>query len=113
MSNYKKKKKTAKLFRLNGSLYRIGYANQVNNIPLDWALGAFIFQTTSDLQIGQLYPPTKSILGADSSVLGGLVLVIFFLFAAYYVSKWRKPNVKTIYDLEKGKYIVTRVGRHS
>lgn len=91
---------------------RIGYANQVNDIPLDWALGAFISQIMSDQDVGQLYP-TRSILNFDFSMIGGLVLVIFFLFAAYYVSKWRNPNVKTIYDLEKGKYIVTRIGRHS
>ncbi|KAK9074594.1 hypothetical protein SSX86_007192 [Deinandra increscens subsp. villosa] len=91
---------------------RIEYANQVDNIPLDWAFGAFIFQIARDLDIKQLYPP-KSILDADSSTLGGLVFVIFLLFAVYYVSKWRKPNVKTIYDLEKGKYIFTRVARHS
>lgn len=91
---------------------RIGYASQVNDIPLDWALGAFIFQTMSDLDVGKLYP-TKSILTMDSSMLSGLVFVIFLVFVVYYVSKWRKPNVKTIYDLEKGKYIVTRVGRHS
>lgn len=91
---------------------RIGYANQVNDIPLDWALGAFIFQIMNELDIGQLYQ-TKSILTMDSSMLSGLVFVIFLLFSAYYVSKWRKPNLKTIYDLEKGKYIVTRIGRHS
>ncbi|KAM3304234.1 putative apyrase 6 [Capsicum chacoense] len=28
---------------------RIGYANQVENIPLDWALGAFILQSTAEL----------------------------------------------------------------
>ncbi|KAL8230037.1 hypothetical protein R6Q57_014937 [Mikania cordata] len=91
---------------------RIGYANQVNKIPLDWAFGAFISQITHDLNIKQLYP-TKSTLNADSSTLGGLVFVIFLLFAVYYVSAWRKPSVKTIYDLEKGKYIFTRVSRHS
>ncbi|KAJ0868251.1 putative apyrase [Helianthus annuus] len=91
---------------------RIGYANQVNNIPLDWALGAFIFQIMSELDVGQLHPP-KSIITVDYSILSGLIFVVVLLFAAYYVSKWRKPNVKTIFDLEKGKYIVTRVGRHS
>ncbi|KAI3744506.1 hypothetical protein L1987_57589 [Smallanthus sonchifolius] len=91
---------------------RIGYANQVNNIPLDWALGAFIFQTMRELDAGQLHPP-KSIITMDSSMLSGLIFVIVLLFAAYYVSKWRKPSVKTIFDLEKGKYIVTRVGRQS
>nr|XP_043623415.1 probable apyrase 6 [Erigeron canadensis] len=91
---------------------RIGYASHVNDIPLDWALGAFIFQIMRELDVGQLYP-TKSALTIDSSMLSGLVFVIFLVFTVYYVSKWRKPNVKTIYDLEKGKYIVTRIGRHS
>ncbi|KAI7751196.1 hypothetical protein M8C21_027808 [Ambrosia artemisiifolia] len=92
---------------------RIGYANQVNNIPLDWALGAFIFQIMSELDVEQLQPPKLSIITMDYSVLSGLIIVIILLFAAYYVSKWRKPNVKTIFDLEKGKYIVTRIGRQS
>ncbi|KAK9050998.1 hypothetical protein SSX86_027623 [Deinandra increscens subsp. villosa] len=91
---------------------RIMYANQVNNIPLDWALGAFIFQITSELDPGRLHP-TKSIFTMDFSMLSGLIFVILLLFFVYYVSKWRKPSVKTIYDLEKGKYIVTRVGRQS
>lgn len=91
---------------------RIGFANQVNNIPLDWALGAFIFQVMSELDAGELHP-AKSLITIDSSMLSGLIFVILLLFAAYYVSKWRKPNVKTIFDLEKGKYIVTRVGRQS
>ncbi|XP_024988640.1 probable apyrase 6 isoform X2 [Cynara cardunculus var. scolymus] len=90
---------------------RIRYANQVSDIPLDWALGAFISQIMSELDVGQLYP-VKSILGVDSWTLA---FVIFLLIgAAYFGSKWRNPpNVKTIYDLEKGKYIVTRIGRHS
>ncbi|KAI3720232.1 hypothetical protein L6452_21145 [Arctium lappa] len=90
---------------------RIRYANQVSDIPLDWALGAFISQIMSELDVGQLYP-VKSILGVDSWTLA---FVIFLLMgAAYLGSKWRNPpNVKTIYDLEKGKYIVTRIGRHS
>lgn len=91
---------------------RIGYASQVNDIPLDWALGAFIFQTMTDLDLGKLYP-TKSILGVDFTTLCGLIFVVLLLIGACFVSKWRKPHVKTIYDLEKGKYIVTRVvGRH-
>ncbi|KAI3731552.1 hypothetical protein L1987_62741 [Smallanthus sonchifolius] len=48
---------------------RIRCANQVNNVPLDWALGTFIFQITSDLNIEQLYP-ANSTLTADS-ILGG------------------------------------------
>ncbi|CAH1417117.1 unnamed protein product [Lactuca virosa] len=97
---------------------RIGYGSEVNDIPLDWALGAFIFQIMKDLDLGKLHPTTKSkfitLGGVDTTTLGGLIFVIFLIFGAYFVSKWRKPHLKTIYDLEKGKYIVTRViGRHS
>lgn len=71
-----------------------------------------------DLDLGKLHPTTKSksitLGGVDFTTLGGLIFVIFLIFGAYFVSKWRKPHLKTIYDLEKGKYIVTRViGRHS
>ncbi|KAL2510151.1 putative apyrase 6 [Forsythia ovata] len=30
---------------------RVGYANQVQNIPLDWALGAFILQSAAELDL--------------------------------------------------------------
>ncbi|TQD78247.1 hypothetical protein C1H46_036192 [Malus baccata] len=70
---------------------RIGFANQVGSIPLDWALGAFILQSTSDLDVGH------------SDWLTTIIV--------WSVSKWRKPQLKTIYDLEKGRYIVTRVSK--
>ncbi|XP_060215330.1 probable apyrase 6 isoform X1 [Lycium barbarum] len=92
---------------------RIGYANQVENIPLDWALGAFILQSTAELD--------KEHSGWFANMFSedSLILLLFFaffilvMFTAWYVSKWRKPQLKTIYDLEKGKYIVTRIGRCS
>lgn len=92
---------------------RIGYTNQVENIPLDWALGAFILQSTAESE--------KEHSGWFSNIFSedSLILLLFFaffilvMFTAWYVSKWRKPQLKTVYDLEKGKYIVTRVGRCS
>ncbi|XP_009616750.1 putative apyrase 6 [Nicotiana tabacum] len=92
---------------------RIGYANQVENIPLDWALGAFILQSTaeSDKEHSGWF---ANMFSEDSLIL--LLFFAFFIlvmFTAWYVSKWRKPQLKTVYDLEKGKYIVTRVGRCS
>lgn len=92
---------------------RIGYANKVNDIPLDWALGAFILQSFSDMGVDH-FDPMRSIFGNESlTFLGLLAFVAVLLFVVYFVSKWKKPHVKTIYDLEKGKYIVTRVGRFS
>lgn len=92
---------------------RIGYANKVNDIPLDWALGAFILQSFNEMGVDHL-GLMGGIFGNESlTYLGLLALVVVLLFVVYFVSKWRKPQVKTIYDLEKGKYIVTRVSGFS
>ena len=32
-------------------------------------------------------------------------------FTACSILKWRRPHLKTIYDMEKGRYIITRVSR--
>lgn len=90
---------------------RIGYANRVGNIPLDWALGAFILQSTAALDMQ--HPDWISIfIGDESPTLISLIAIaILLMFIAWSISKWRKPQLKTIYDLEKGRYIVTRVGR--
>ncbi|XP_021722887.1 probable apyrase 6 [Chenopodium quinoa] len=87
----------------------IGYTNQVENVPLDWALGAFILQTTAInganygwvSLISDNFPNSFLIMGAT----------ILLTFAACYVFQWRKPYFKTIYDLEKGRYIITRINR--
>lgn len=91
---------------------RITVANQVGNIPLDWALGAFILQSTADLAMEQ--PDWFStVIGDDSPTLFSLIAIfIILMFTAWSISKWRKPQLKTIYDLEKGRYIVTRVNRY-
>ncbi|CAN4081275.1 unnamed protein product [Withania somnifera] len=92
---------------------RIGYANEVGSIPLDWALGAFILQSTAELD-REHSGWFANIFSEDSLVL--LLFFAFFIlvmFTAWFVSKWRKPQLKTVYDLEKGKYIVTRIGRCS
>ncbi|KAL9226218.1 hypothetical protein vseg_002054 [Gypsophila vaccaria] len=87
----------------------IGCTNQVKNIPLDWALGAFILQTTGTA-ITENHSWMPLIYGEDSLKLYLLVIVaIMLFFAACYILRWRKPYFKTIYDLEKGRYIVTRI----
>lgn len=90
---------------------RIGYTNQVENTPLDWALGALILQTTG-VTDGENRGWIASIVKDD---FPNLVLLLgaatLLTFAGWYVSQWDKPYFKTIYDLEKGRYIVTRVSR--
>eukprot|EP00257_Ricinus_communis_P018158 XP_015576788.1 probable apyrase 6 [Ricinus communis] len=90
---------------------RIGYANEVGNMPLDWALGAFILQSTAELDM-QHPDWIATIINDDSPTLISLIAIaILLMFVAWSISKWRKPQLKTVYDLEKGRYIVTRVGR--
>lgn len=92
-------------------LARIKVANQVGSIPLDWALGAFILQTTADGDI-QNHDWKAAIFSDESPTLLSLIgIFIILLFTAWSISRWRKPQLKTIYDLEKGRYITTRVAR--
>ncbi|XP_051187920.1 probable apyrase 6 isoform X1 [Lolium perenne] len=89
----------------------IDVTNQIRGVPVDWALGAFIVQKTpnrteySDLSVSYL----------DNYDFSGLVPLIFIttvvVFTACSILKWRRPHLKTIYDMEKGRYIITRVSR--
>ncbi|KAI3931247.1 hypothetical protein MKX01_040164 [Papaver californicum] len=86
---------------------RVEYAQQVGDIPIDWALGAFILQNFSGR-----HDWVGTIIGNDTSAwFSFFVVSIILIFTAWSVTKWRKPQLKTIYDLEKGRYIVTRVVR--
>lgn len=83
----------------------------MENIPLDWALGAFILQSTAVLD--ELHPSWISTIISDDSptLLSLIALSIMLMVIAWSISKWRKPQLKTIYDLEKGRYIISRVNR--
>lgn len=83
----------------------------MENIPLDWALGAFILQSTAGLD--ELHPSWISTIISDDSptLLSLIALSIMLMVIAWSISKWRKPQLKTIYDLEKGRYIISRVNR--
>lgn len=90
---------------------RIGYVNHVGNLPLDWALGTFILQSTTALDLQHTNWITTIIIDDSPTLISLIAISIFLMFIAWSISKWRKPQLKTIYDLEKGRYIVTRVGR--
>lgn len=90
---------------------RIRVANQVGSIPLDWALGAFILQSTSDLDVGHSDWISTVISDGSPTLLSLIFIFAILMFTVWSLSKWRKPQLKTIYDLEKGRYIVTRVSR--
>ncbi|KAG9158579.1 hypothetical protein Leryth_025823 [Lithospermum erythrorhizon] len=52
---------TSKRFEFGESSNKIGYANQVQDIPLDWALGAFIMQSAAEIEFEH-----SRLLGVDS-----------------------------------------------
>lgn len=88
------------------AMSRLWFSNQVNNIQLDWALGAFIMKTkehmswTASISHGKFFTP-----------LGIIVLSSLLSFAIWLILRLRKPQLKTVYDLEKGHYIVTKINR--
>lgn len=90
---------------------RIGFANNTESVPFDWTLGALIFQSMLEpleSEINNL----DEIVGDESVTYFSLFAVLLIaLLAAFFVLQLRKPQLKTIYDLEKGRYIVTRVPR--
>ncbi|KAJ0988552.1 hypothetical protein J5N97_006908 [Dioscorea zingiberensis] len=89
---------------------RISFVNQVDNVPIDWALGAFIMQGASTPTT-----PHSWIAAINRENLLALVFLLIvsalMVFTTWAVSKWKKPQLKTVYDLEKGRYIVTRIHR--
>ncbi|KAJ6899893.1 hypothetical protein NC652_026136 [Populus alba x Populus x berolinensis] len=91
---------------------RIGFANQVGNIPLDWASGAFILHTNAALDMEEHSDWIVTIISDDSRTLLSLTgIAIILIFVAWPISKWGKHQFKTFYDLERGWYIVTRGGK--
>lgn len=96
----------------NDCSHRVKSANSTGNIiPLDWTLGAYIVQT----MVEPVYAEQDNfgeIIGNDSVTYFSLFAVLLILVLAItLILQWRKPQFKTIYDLEKGRYIVTRIPR--
>ncbi|RWR75865.1 Nucleoside phosphatase GDA1/CD39 [Cinnamomum micranthum f. kanehirae] len=89
---------------------RVGFANQMGSAPLDWTLGAFIKQVAEDPEKGP--DNVAHIIGDDTvTYLSLFAILCLVILAALIMSNFRKPQFKTVYDLEKGCYIVTRVPR--
>ncbi|KAE8683062.1 hypothetical protein F3Y22_tig00111220pilonHSYRG00166 [Hibiscus syriacus] len=76
---------------------RISLANQVNDIPLDWALGAFILQSTTNSAV-QHTDWMAHIIDIDSKLLSIIGFSTILMFTAWSISKWRKPHLKTPYQ---------------
>lgn len=81
---------------------RVMFTNQVGKISIDWALGALIVKIKEDgtSTSVDMFEDYKTIFSfVFISLVIGLGVLIFYW--------WRRPNFKTIYDLEKGRYITT------
>ncbi|KAH6798496.1 GDA1/CD39 nucleoside phosphatase family protein [Perilla frutescens var. frutescens] len=92
---------------------RIEYASQVDSIPLDWALGAFILQSAAELDVKNSDWLTP-VIGGESSPLPflfGIFLVVVLI--SWFVLRWGKPQLKTIYDLEKDSRLLAKKLMHS
>ncbi|KAG0611610.1 hypothetical protein M758_7G152800 [Ceratodon purpureus] len=83
---------------------RVKFTNKVHNVPLDWALGALIVKLSEDEE--QIPHPWLFSAGYVK-VLSLLVLMSVGLVVIWFIARWRRPQVTTIYDLEKGRYITT------
>jgi hypothetical protein len=92
-------------FYLQFSLSRIEYSNQVGDTQVEWALGAFITNTRSTI-LGPSGAPARRV---HSHIPLLVVLGGFFACGVFLVLRWKKPKTKIIYDLEKGRYIITRI----
>ncbi|XP_044482890.1 probable apyrase 6 isoform X2 [Mangifera indica] len=90
---------------------RIGFINHTEKNPIDWTLGAFIFESKLK-SLEQEREKLDQFVGNESvTYLSLFAFLLIVLLTAIFVVQWRKPQLKTIYDLEKGHYIVTRVPR--
>ncbi|KAG6547500.1 hypothetical protein Mapa_010948 [Marchantia paleacea] len=89
---------------------RVRFTNRVGEVPLDWALGALIVHIEND-NFGEV--PPVWLFGDESfrifSILGCVVLLGFVV---WMIMRFRRPHLKTIYDLEKGRYITTAARSH-
>lgn len=94
---------------------RIGLANnQAGSVPLDWTLGAFILQAMVEpvVEVERNDEHFGEIVGNEAvTYLSVCAVLLFAVLGVFLLLKLQKPQLKTIYDLEKGHYIVTRIPR--
>jgi apyrase len=86
-------------------MHRVRFTNKVHNVPLDWALGALIVKLSEEEE--EQIPRPWLFSAGYVKVLSLLVLMSVGLVVIWFVARWRRPQVTTIYDLEKGRYITT------
>ncbi|KAF5744950.1 apyrase 6 [Tripterygium wilfordii] len=90
---------------------RVGFANNNGSIPFDWTVGAFILSMLEPLELEPANMDQQMVGNASVTYFSVFAILLIGLLAAFFLLQLRKPQLKTIYDLEKGRYIVTRVPR--
>lgn len=84
---------------------RVTITNRVNKVLVKWTAGFFI--TRFDEEKVRSAPPGV-IFGeffGNAALFVGLLAIAGLLL--WFVIRWRRPQLKTIYDLEKGRYFTT------
>lgn len=77
----------------------------MHNVPLDWALGALIVKLGNEGE-GEILRSWELSAGYIR-ILSPLMLLSIGALAIWFIVRWQRPQLTTIYDLEKGRYITT------
>lgn len=84
---------------------KVMFTDAVNSVPVQFGLGFF---TSKLLEENFVF---SSPVVKNGELFGNLVLFLGLLafcgVLLWFVARWRRPQLKTIYDLEKGRYITT------
>ncbi|KAL2653869.1 hypothetical protein R1flu_021997 [Riccia fluitans] len=89
---------------------RLRFTNRVGEVPLDWALGALIVHMEND-NFGEI-PPVWYFGDKAFIIFAVLGCMVILGFVVWMIMRIRRPQVKTIYDLEKGRYFTTAARNH-
>lgn len=96
-------------FGISMTAKRIGLGTPGENISPAWIYGAFILQLMQE-PVEMERENIEEIVGNDAvTYLTLFTVLLIAVLGAVFLLKCQKPQVKTVYDLQKGHYIVTRL----
>jgi len=86
---------------------RVVFTDAVNSVPVEWTVGFFLTQLLENNSKSTTPPIIHFgyIFGRNVALFAGVSVVFGLLW--WFVARWRRPQLKTIYDLEKGRYFTT------